>query len=91
MYDVARLNVVLCVKHLHDAAQGQESLGRRVSQLQLDTSPHVQHLRYHREVYCKALTSFLNKLQLPTKRKLDKVCPLSDNLLHRCAEPACEH
>ena len=45
--------------------QGQESLGRRVSELQFESSPHVQHMRHHRDLYCRALASFLSELQLP--------------------------
>ncbi len=55
--------------------QGQESLGRRVSELQIDSSPHVQHMRHHKELYCQALTSFLSELQLPKKGKFNQACP----------------
>ncbi|BDA47827.1 probable transmembrane protein 53-B [Coccomyxa sp. Obi] len=52
--------------------KGQESLGRRVSELQIDSSPHVQHMRHHKELYCQALTSFLSELQLPSRGKFNQ-------------------
>ncbi|EIE18250.1 DUF829-domain-containing protein [Coccomyxa subellipsoidea C-169] len=48
--------------------QGQESLGRRISELQFERSPHVQHMRHHRDLYCSALTTFLGELQLPREK-----------------------
>ena len=42
--------------------QGQEALGRRVAELELEDSPHVQHMRKHPGLYCDALTAFLAQL-----------------------------
>ena len=42
--------------------QGQENLGRRVSELQFENSPHVQHMRHHPDLYCSTLAEFLKEL-----------------------------
>ena len=43
-------------------SQGQEALGRHVAELELEDSPHVQHMRKHPDLYCTTLANFLAQL-----------------------------
>ncbi len=40
-------------------AQAQRAQGRAVLELFLEKSPHVQHMRAHRELYSSAVAKFL--------------------------------
>ena len=58
--------------------QAQQALGRRVSELHFQASPHVQHMRVHADLYTATIASFLAELpQQELARKPDlKVCAL---------------
>ena len=60
--------------------QAQRAQGRSVMELFLEKSPHVQHMRMHRETYSTAVAKFL--------RKACASCPPGEDILKPLPTPA---